>query len=196
MADDRKGDGEPFLKRWARRKAASADPATAEADSAPTAANIASAEPEGALPAAAPDDDADAADTDLAALPDIDSLDETSDFSVFMGNGIPEELQRRALQKLWRLDPAFSHIDGLLEYGEDFTGSGLAAEAVNTLYKVGKGMRSETDEPETADAFTPDDEPEPAEAAPEAAADAATGETNDGDEPKIATATETKHGDT
>lgn len=157
MADDAKTPDEPFLQRWARRKAdvAGADPA----DEEPV---IETASPAGAAPApAAPDSDAEEPEIDLAALPDVESLDESSDFSVFMQNGIPEELRTRALQRLWRLDPSFGHIDGLLEYGEDFTGTGLAAEVVNTAYKVGKGMMSEETDPtdaETVAAPTDDDQ--------------------------------------
>lgn len=150
MADDKKMPDEPFLKRWARRKAD-----VASAEPVPEDPGVETASPAGAPPGAppapaAPDSAPEEPEIDLAALPDIDSLDERSDFSVFMQNGIPEELRTRALQRLWRLDPSFGHIDGLLEYGEDFTGTGLAAEAVNTLYKVGKGMVSE--EADTADA--------------------------------------------
>jgi hypothetical protein len=138
LADDPKTGEEGFLSRWARRKAdaAAADEApdvqveTASLGNPPPA-------PENAAGKDAADEEA---AVDLSTLPDVDSLDESSDFSVFMQNGIPEELQRRALHKLWRLDPAFGHVDGLLEYGEDFTGTGLAAEIVNTVYKVGKGM--------------------------------------------------------
>ena len=39
-------------------------------------------------------------------LPDIDSLDKDSDYTVFMGEGVPEHLKRLALRKLWLSDPA------------------------------------------------------------------------------------------
>ena len=153
MVDDRKTD-EPFLQRWARRKADAAKPVAEEAPPAASGApgaevgttETASLPQSPETPPANTEDGT--AEIDLSTLPDIDSMDAESDFSVFMKNGIPEALQRRALQKLWRLDPAFGHIDGLLEYGEDFTDSGLV-EAVNTIYRVGKGMR--TDEEEAAE---------------------------------------------
>jgi hypothetical protein len=151
LADDRNPD-EPFIQRWARRKADAAQVETEDrsAEDAP----IETASVEGAPPARADDQNPadgktdDAPEIDPSTLPDVDSLEADSDFSVFMQNGVPEELQKRALQRLWRLDPSFGHIDGLLEYGEDFTGNGLVAEAVNTVYKVGKGMVSDDAEVE------------------------------------------------
>lgn len=115
------------------------------------------ARPDAALPAeetAAPEA------IDPETLPDIDSLDENSDFSIFMRDGVPDALRNRALRKLWQIDPAFNVVDGLLEYGEDFTDLAAVAETVRTVYKVGKGLVSESDE-ETEAA---DDESEPAPA--------------------------------
>jgi hypothetical protein len=152
LTDDRKTPDEPFLQRWARRKAdvATADAGPKDQGEAP---GVETASPDGAAPAPVNSDtETGEPEVDLAALPDIDSLDARSDFSVFMQNGIPEELRTRALQRLWRLDPSFGHVDGLLEYGEDFTGTGLAADVVNTAYKVGKGMLSDEE-----DAPPPDD---------------------------------------
>lgn len=148
MADDKNGPDEPFLQRWARRKAEAAAPV---ADTAPPDVETASLENASPVPAQAGDED-EASSIDLSTLPDIDSLDETSDFSVFMQDGIPDALRTRALNRLWRLDPSFGHVDGLLEYGEDFTGTGLAAEAVNTIYKVGKGMLSDEGDDAAVDA--------------------------------------------
>ncbi len=50
----------------------------------------------------------------------IDGLRITSDFTVFLGEGVPERLHRRAMRKLWRLDPLFGRRDGPNEYDEDF----------------------------------------------------------------------------
>jgi hypothetical protein len=152
LVDDPKAAGEPFLQRWARRKAEADSPAAEESAAAATDIQTESVSgaplaPRDVSPDVSPDGEE--PEIDLASLPDVDSLDESSDFSVFMQNGIPEELQKRALHKLWRLDPSFGHIDGLLDYGEDYTGNGLADEVVNTIYKVGKGMM--TDEEEAAE---------------------------------------------
>jgi hypothetical protein len=73
-------------------------------------------------------------------LPDIESLDEQSDFTVFLKEGVPEQLRKRALRKLWRLNPVFANLDGLNDYDEDFTDAAALLEGVKTLYQVGKGM--------------------------------------------------------
>jgi Protein of unknown function (DUF3306) len=148
VADDRKAPDEPFLQRWARRKAVAAAPV---ADPAPPDIETASLDNAPPVPAR-PGDEGEASGIDLSTLPDIDSLDATSDFSVFMQDGIPDALRTRALNRLWRLDPSFGHVDGLLDYGEDFTGTGLVAEAVNTVYKVGKGMLSGEEDDAEVDA--------------------------------------------
>src|SRR3546814_2526022 len=54
-----------------------------------------------------------------------------------------------ALQRLWRLDPVFANLDGLLEYGEDYTDAATVVENLKTAYRVGRGFM--TDE-EVADA--------------------------------------------
>ena len=166
LADDSKPDGEGILQRWSRRKAEAA--ADGETSVGPETASPGNTPP--ALETPADETGDDESDVDLASLPDIESLDVSSDFSVFMQKGIPDELQTRALQKLWRLDPAFGHIDGLLEYGDDFNALGTTSGVVKTLYKVGKGMVQDGDDeaddetpaesglptPDRADAADPD----------------------------------------
>lgn len=85
--------------------------------------------------AASPDNDSSAID-----VPDIETLDSESDFSVFLGEGVPEEIQRLALRKLWRLDPVLANLDGLVDYGEDFTDASTVVEGLRTAYRVGKGL--------------------------------------------------------
>ena len=55
-----------------------------------------------------------------ADMPPIESLDESSDFSGFMSEGVSDELRNLALRKLFRA-PAFNIRDGLDEYDEDYT---------------------------------------------------------------------------
>ena len=76
----------------------------------------------------------------VAQLPDIESLDESADFTVFLKKGVPEELRKRALRRLWRLNPVFANLDGLNDYDEDFNTAAKLLEGVKTLYQVGKGM--------------------------------------------------------
>ncbi len=122
MADP--GDG--FIARWSRRKRGEApdedEPTPVEADSGERAAT----EP--------------TEDEIVAQLPDIDSLDEHADFTVFLKKGVPEELRKRALRRLWRLNPVFANLDGLAEYDEDFNTATTLLEGLKTVYQVGKGM--------------------------------------------------------
>ena len=69
-----------------------------------------------ALPAAA-DEQPVLTDADM---PDVDSLDEASDFSPFMSPGVSDELRNLALRKLFQA-PVFNICDGLDEYDDDFT---------------------------------------------------------------------------
>jgi hypothetical protein len=156
---------DPFLTRWSRRKRTANDDGETP-DGA--AAEDAAPEEDAALGAAAHPDEAEI----VAQLPDIDSLEESSDFTVFLKEGVPEALRRKALRKLWRLNPVFANLDGLNDYDEDYTLATSALTAVKTIYKVGKGMISEEDEepkpsaaPETPDEPTPvaDSEEPPAD---------------------------------
>ena len=73
-------------------------------------------------------------------LPDIETLDKDSDFTVFMKEGVPEALKRQALRKLWRSDPVFAVIDGLDDYDDDYRTAFVVAENLaKRLEKSGKG---------------------------------------------------------
>ena len=166
--------GEPAnpLRRWSERKAKARE--EKEVDAA-----------EQVLPPEAPaEGDETVPEVTAEQLPDIDGLDKDSDYSVFMVKGVPEHLKRLALRKLWLSDPVLANLDGLVDYGEDFTVSTLMGDAVKTIYKVGKGLidedeelddvedeepadgeaGSETDQPETDQPET--DQPEIAESSP------------------------------
>lgn len=145
------GSDEGFISRWSRRKEqARAPEPEGDAQDAGPAENQ-------APPAGGPDE----AEI-VAQLPDIESLDETSDFTVFMKEGVPQALKRQALRKLWRVNPVFSFLDGMNEYDEDFTIATAGAEGVKTVYQVGKGMLGDRDER--------DPERDPEDAAPQDAA--------------------------
>ncbi len=53
-------------------------------------------------------------------MPPIESLDESSDFSMFMSSGVSDKLRNRALGKMFHA-PVFNIRDGLDEYDEDYT---------------------------------------------------------------------------
>lgn len=139
QAGERTGTDEGFLQRWSRRKAEARSAAVAAAeDPGVAAAGQPPAPPQISEPA--PDESAPVAPEDL---PDIDSLDASSDFSVFMRPGVPAHLRTQALRKLWRSDPIFSKLDGLLEYGEDYTIPSWPKGAIRTAYQIGRGFVSE-----------------------------------------------------
>lgn len=115
--DDKRADpaerGEGFLTRWSRRKSvASAREQAAHEEPQPDAHSTADTQ-SGAVTAAASDEKTD------ADMPPIESLDEKSDYSVFMSPKVSEHLRRAALRKLFHM-PAFNITDGLDDYDEDF----------------------------------------------------------------------------
>jgi hypothetical protein len=114
-------DKTSFLSRWAQRKAeqknnpepVESEPTTIKPDETTLSTQD---EPEAAV---LTDED----------MPDVETLNETSDFSQFFSSGVSEELRNLALQKLFRL-PEFNLRDGLNDYDEDFSKMPELTEAV------------------------------------------------------------------
>ncbi len=79
-------------------------------------------------------------------LPDPETLEPGDDFKLFMKEVVPERLRRRALKKLWLSNPLLANVDGLVDYGEDFTDAAVGAGFVETTYQVGKGMLKHIEE--------------------------------------------------
>ena len=79
-------------------------------------------------------------------LPDPDAMQPGDDFSAFMSRAVPERLRRRALRRLWRSNPVLANVDGLVDYGEDFTDSATVIENLQTAYQVGRGMTAHVEE--------------------------------------------------
>ena len=128
------GDDKGFLSRWSERKRAAeagALPEEAEQGSEAAKADAASAQQ-------VPDTVAES--TVPAELPEIDSLEAGADFSVFMKEGVPAVLQRRALRKLWQVDPVFNEICMLDDYNLDYTDAAMVVPNLKTSYQVGRGM--------------------------------------------------------
>ena len=73
-------------------------------------------------------------------LPPIESLNKDSDFTAFMSDRVSDKIRNAALRKLWISNPALANLDGLLDYGEDLTGSFKVVENMQSVYKVGRGM--------------------------------------------------------
>ena len=133
-------DGKNPLHRWSERKAKARHE---EAPLPSEAQAVVPAESEDVAPAESEDE---VSAEIVEQLPDIDSLDKDSDYTVFMVKGVPEHLKRLALRKLWLSDPILANVDGLVDYGEDFTTAKLMGDAVKTAYRVGKGYIDEAEE--------------------------------------------------
>ena len=89
---------------------------------------------------AAPDDRDDAEILAALGLPDPDSLRPGDDVAAFMARAVPAHLRRRALRRLWTSNPVLANVDSLVDYGGDFTDTGVKVGAVATVYEVGRGM--------------------------------------------------------
>lgn len=75
-------------------------------------------------------------------LPDPDTLVSGDDVVAFMARAVPEHLRRRALRRLWRLNPVLANLDGLNDYDGDFTTGSVPTGMLQTSYQVGKGLRA------------------------------------------------------
>lgn len=87
-------------------------------------------------------------------LTDPDEMVKGDDFSGFMDTAIPTQLRNRALRKLWTSNSALANLDGLLDYGDDFTIKEGAADVIATAYKVGKGYFDKDAEVEETEGAT------------------------------------------
>lgn len=86
-------------------------------------------------------------------LPEPETLETGDDFSRFLRKGVPDQIRRRALRLLWRSNPILANVDGLVDYGEDFTDAATVIENLKTVFVVGHGARPieiEEDEPQSA----------------------------------------------
>lgn len=170
-------DGEPFLERWSRKKAQARagmpQDEPADAVGPPASAGAEAPQPEGAE-APAP-----------VVLPDLDELDQDSDYSAFLAPGVDEALRRRALRKLFR-SPKFNVLDGLDDYCEDFT----TFESLGSIVTADMRLQAERAARAARDALGRDGTDRPVAAAPDdtklAAADAdADGEAGASDHPDM-----------
>ncbi len=139
MGEEREGP----LARWSRLKRRSGRAGSGRhGGAAPvTVANVdpgfpAASAPGDGVPAVAPGEDGPAGEDAAKDLPAVDSLDKDSDYTPFLGDGVPEKLARAAMRKLWRSDPIFAFRDGLDDYDDDYTIIETIAKAVTS--KAGK----------------------------------------------------------
>jgi len=106
---------EDFLTRWSRRKRE----VTETEKSAPPAVKT-EATPEGGAAPTTPAIDPQA-EFDPATLPPIESINALSDIAAFLRQGVPTELTRAALRRVWAADPSIRDFVGLAENAWDFT---------------------------------------------------------------------------
>ena len=126
---------EGFLSRWSRRKQAvlAAEPAKSPP---PQPESAAAAEPaaesrapeSGAasgMPQPAPEPGV--AAFDPSSLPPIESITAATDIRDFFAAGVPAELTRAALRRVWTSDPKIRDFVGLADYDWDFNAPGSMA---------------------------------------------------------------------
>jgi hypothetical protein len=153
-----------FPNRWSRRKRAARAGTIEPERPEPCAPGDPKPAPPAAVanPAAGPGVAESEGDPEVVAhLPDIDTLDDSSDFTVFLQSGVPDALRRRALRKLWRVNPVLANLDGLNNYDEDYSKLGMVdMPGLKSLFQVGRGMVSEepparANEADTAETLEP-----------------------------------------
>jgi hypothetical protein len=158
---------EGFLTRWSERKSMARQglepPEPEENDGVPPEAEGAAGDPADAATAEVAD-----AAAEPVELPPLESLDEDSDYSPFLAAGVPSDVRRDALRKLFH-SPKFNVRDGLDDYDLDFTnpeplGDIITAEMRHRmqveLERLAR-LDEENDEPDEADETIETDDEQP-----------------------------------
>jgi hypothetical protein len=115
---------ENFLARWSRRKAEAEQPA----ERAPEADQKAAGQdqPDSSVAAETQPEEGKKEDVDLSKLPPLESIGPDTDIRAFLQKGIPSDLTRAALRRVWASDPAIRNFIGIAENQYDFaTGSDI-----------------------------------------------------------------------
>jgi hypothetical protein len=175
---------ENFLARWSRRKAEAEQPAGRAPDANE---GVEPQEQPGGASAETKGEEAkkEGEEVDLSKLPPIESIGPETDIRAFLQKGIPPELTRAALRRVWTSDPAIRNFIGIAENQYDFaTGSDIpgfgpltpaddVARMVSQIMREGVPRPPSLSEPEPApeaDAKTLETNIEPAEVADESLA--------------------------
>lgn len=157
---------EPFLARWARRKAEArnVEAPVPEDEPAERAEEQAQAPAEPAETDVPPDEET--REQWIAELEkiDVDSLGYDHDFAIYMRAWVPQRLRQKALRKLWTTNPTLACLDGLNDYEEDFTDAATVMANMKSDWLPGRGyeLLENLDRAETAAA----DEEHPMDTAP------------------------------
>lgn len=128
MGENRQSDQEDFLTRWSRRKTLSRQGEELPEPAADADGEQHDASPDAQQPSPVGDeaptehrgDEAGVSEDAAQELPPLESLDENSDYSAFLRDGVPGDLKQKALRKLFH-SPKFNIRDGLDDYDWDFT---------------------------------------------------------------------------
>lgn len=142
-------DKPSFLSRWAQRKAEQNNQLDTEANELAATDNLATE--------TTPDSEDIQALTD-SDMPEIETLNESSDFSQFFSTGVSEELRDLALQKLFRL-PEFNLRDGLNDYDDDFSKMPALTEAVASKLRNWANEQKEAFEEQLSDEVMSEEQP-------------------------------------
>jgi hypothetical protein len=116
---------ENVLARWSRLKRQGHPAPDHQTETpAPPGQPAQASEPAPAAPPAGGEGlgaDQDAPIADLTGLPSIEALGADSDIRAFLEAGVPTELTKAALRRVWTADPAIRDFIGLAENQWDFT---------------------------------------------------------------------------
>jgi hypothetical protein len=110
-----------FLARWSHRKRHATIDKNTQSKSGSSPDNIVSEA------SAAPAQDETRLPFDDASLPKLESIGAESDIRAFLEAGVPGDLARAALRRVWSSDPAIRDFIGLSENSGDFNAPGAMA---------------------------------------------------------------------
>jgi hypothetical protein len=131
----RQGTEHSKISRWSERKLAAERTQSGEDSAAAPTAKSAD-DRHGVEPISGAELQANCA---AAQAVDLETLDENSDFSVFMKQGVPGLLRKQAMAALWRSSPVFANIDGLVDYDDDFGSADLILKTFESSWQAGRG---------------------------------------------------------
>ena len=115
-------DAENFVARWSRLKRDTAkETKDKTAADAPGPKPGAVADEQGAEGAPPAEGELTEPAFDPASLPSIESITGSSDIRAFLQKGVPAELTKAALRRVWTTDPAIRDFIGIAENQWDFT---------------------------------------------------------------------------
>jgi hypothetical protein len=112
-------------------------------------------------------------------LPEPEAMETSEQVRSLLSSSVPQRLKTRALRRLWRIDPVHGTLDGLVDYGQDFSDKAMVVENMKTAYQVGKGMLKAL-EWKMPDPITPaEDDADDPQDAPDTQADTLIGHNSD-----------------